>query len=419
VEEGEGAPYSRYFQVPRTKEDLLERGRLIEETTWGCQSVLNIIQAIGSDALFALTVMAEPLARAGHPQYQGRVEAYRRRCLGEDLTLAVAQTDVKGDRSLRPHEQADPDLYVRVVERDAKGIVVRGAKAHTTMGPVVDEIIVLPTRAMGEKDQDYALAFSLPASAKGLRFVCRPTTRRDQSPFDLPVSRFHIETESVTIFEDVFVPWERVFLCGEWPFAGPLAALFARLHRFTAISYKPPTGDLFIGAAQLIAEANGVAASPHIRAKIVELITYTEIIRACARAAALECEVLPPGIAAPHSVPLNIGKHYFASHFHEAARILQDVAGGLVITLPAEADYRNPEVHGLLEKYLKGTASVPTERRLRLFGLVRDLTASDFGGYNYVVSLHGEGSLEAQSLTTYRDYDLERCKALALKAIGG
>ncbi|MFQ5912465.1 MAG: 4-hydroxyphenylacetate 3-hydroxylase family protein [Nitrospinota bacterium] len=419
VSEGEGAPYSRYFAFLRSADDLLRRTELIEKTTEGARSVLNIIKAIGSDALFALTVISHHLDRAKATDYSSRVAAYLSRCRAEDLSLAVAQTDVKGDRGKRPHQQEDPDLYVRIVDRREEGIVVRGAKAHTTMGPVADEIIVLPTRAMAQEDADYAVAFAVPAASKGLKLVCRPTTHREQSGFDYPISRYHIETESVTLFDDVLVPWERVFLCGEWEYAGPLAGLFARFHRFTAISYKPPTGDLFIGAAQLIAEANGVGSAGHVRDKITRLITYTEVIRACTKAAALDCERMEPGIAAPNSVFLNVGKHYFASHFHEASRLLQDIAGGLVITQPSEADYLNPEVHGLLAKYLRGVPSVPTERRLRLFNLIKDLTASEFGGYNYVVSLHGEGSLEAQTLTTYRDYDLERCKKLVLEALEG
>jgi aromatic ring hydroxylase len=419
VSEGEGAPYSRYFEFCKSAEDLLRRTELIEKTTEGARSVLNIIKAIGSDALSALTVISHHLDKAKSTDYSSRVAAFLDHCRAGDLSLAVAQTDVKGERSKRPHQQEDPDLYVRIVDRQEKGIVVRGAKAHTTMGPVVDEIIVLPTRAMTEQDSDYAVAFALPVATDGLKLICRPTTHRDQSAFDYPISRHHIETESVTVFEDVFVPWDRVFLSGEWDYAGALAGLFARFHRFTAISYKPPTGDMFVGAAQLIAEANGVGSSGHVREKIARLITYTEIIRACTKAAALDCEPMEPGIMAPNSVYLNVGKHYFASHFHEASRILQDVAGGLVITQPSEEDFRNPEVHGLLDKYLKGAPSVTTERRIQLFNLIKDLTASEFGGYNYVVSLHGEGSLEAQTLTTYRDYDLDRCKQLVLDALEG
>ena len=419
VSQGEAAPYSRYFAFPESREELLRRAELIERTTEGARSVLNIIKAIGSDAMFALTVIAHHLDRANGTDYASRVAAFRDRCREGDLSLAVAQTDVKGDRSKRPHQQEDPDLYVRILDRREDGIVVRGAKAHTTMGPVVDEIIVLPTRAMTEEDADYAVAFSVPVATEGLKLVCRSTTHRDQSAFDYPISRYHIETESVTIFDDVFVPWDRVYLAGEWKFGGALAGLFARFHRFTAISYKAPTGDILIGAAQLIAEANGVGNSAHIRDKITRLITYTEIIRACTKSAALDCEPMEPGIMAPNSVYLNVGKHYFASHFHEACRILQDIAGGLVITQPSEVDYQNPEVHGLLEKYLRGAPSISTENRLKLFNLIKDLTASEFGGYNYVVSLHGEGSLEAQTLTTYRDYDLERCKELVLNSLEG
>ncbi len=419
VSDGEGAPHSRYFKFPKSAEDLLRRTALIEKTTEGARSVLNIIKAIGSDALFALTVISHHLDKAKKTDYSSRVAAFVDRCRAGDLSLAVAQTDVKGERSKRPHQQEDPDLYVRIVDRQEKGIVVRGAKAHTTMGPVVDEINVIPTRAMTEQDSEYAVAFSVPVATEGLKLICRPTTHRDQSAFDYPISRHHIETESVTVFEDVFVPWDRVFLSGEWEYAGALAGLFARFHRFTAISYKPPTGDMFVGAAQLIAEANGVGSGGHIRDKIARLITYTEIIRACTKAAAIDCEPMEPGIMAPNSVYLNVGKHYFASHFHEASRILQDIAGGLVITQPSEADFRNPEIHGLLDKYLRGAPSVSTERRIQLFNLIKDLTASEFGGYNYVVSLHGEGSLEAQTLTTYRDYDLERCKKLVLDALAG
>ena len=215
VSDGEDAPYSRYFAFARDADDLLRRTALIEKTTEEARSVLNIIKAIGSDALFALTVIAHHLDRAKGTDYAPRVAAQLDRCRAGDLSLAVAQTDVKGERSKRPHQQEDPDLYVRIVDRRKDGIVVRGAKAHTTMGPVVNEIIVLPTRAMTEGDADYAVAFALPVATDGLKLVCRSTTHRDQSAFDYPISRHHIETESVTIFEDVFIPWERVFLCGE------------------------------------------------------------------------------------------------------------------------------------------------------------------------------------------------------------
>ncbi|MFQ5898139.1 MAG: 4-hydroxyphenylacetate 3-hydroxylase family protein [Candidatus Methylomirabilia bacterium] len=413
----DGERCSAYFRIPRSPQDLLERAGLIEETTRRCRSTFNIIKAVGTDALDALHVVATRMDRALGTNYLERVRAYHRQCAGGDLTMALAQTDVKGDRSLRPHEQANPDAYLRIVERRADGIVVRGAKAHTTMAPVVDELIVLPTRALTQADREYAVAFAVRPDSFGVKMICRTIGEADRSVFDYPVSRRNVEIETLTLFEDVFVPWERVFLAGEWEWAGDLATTFAQFHRFTGISYKPPIGDLFIGCAQLVAEWNGVAQASHVREKITRLIQYTETIRACGKAAALDCQMVE-GIALPNPVFTNVGKHQFASQFHEAVRLLQDLAGGLAITAPSERDYRNPEVQKALDRYLAGAGEVPAEWRLRLFHLIRDLTASDFGGYNLVVTLHGEGSLQAQLLTTYREYDLERPRAL-VKAILG
>jgi aromatic ring hydroxylase len=408
---------SAYFKIPRSSQDLLRRAALIEETTRRCRSTFNIIKAVGTDALDALHVVAARMDRDLHSSYRERVRDYHRHCAVNDLSMALAQTDVKGDRGKRPHEQANPDAFVRIVERRSDGIVVRGAKAHTTMAPVVDELIVIPTRALSEADRDYAVAFAIPPETPGVKMICRTIGDKSLSPFDYPVSRRNVEIESLTLFADVFVPWERVFLAGEWEWAGPLATTFAQFHRFTGVSYKPPIGDLFVGAAQLVAEWNGVADASHVREKITRLIHYTETIRACGKAAALEAGSVE-GIALPDPVFTNVGKHHFASQFHEAVRLLQDLAGGLAITAPSEKDYLNPAVRAELDRYLAGAKSVPAEWRLRLFHLIRDLTASDFGGYNLVVTLHGEGSLQTQLLTSYREYDLERPKALVRAILG-
>ncbi len=401
----DGRPASRYYRLLRSPEDLLDRNRLIEETTRRCRSTFNILKAIGSDALNALTIVSHEM-RKEVDHYSPRIAAYLEQCVEKDFAIAVAQTDVKGDRGLKPHEQRDPDMYVHVVERRGDGIVVRGAKAHTTGAPCANEIIVLPTRSMSEKDQDYAVAFAVPASTKGLKLICRPTGSTEETVSEHPVIRRNIETETLTVFDDVFVPWDRVFLCGEWKYAGRLATLFANYHRFTAISYKPPIGDVFIGAAQLIAEYNGVADASHIREKIARLIQYTETTRACAKAASLECVRHPSGLVIPNPIATNTGKYYFASQYHDAVRLLQDIAGGLIITAPSEKDMHSEETGRYLAKYLAASKACTYKERLRLFYLIRDLTASDFGGYNEVVSLHGEGSLEAQLITTYREYDV-------------
>jgi aromatic ring hydroxylase len=215
----------------------------------------------------------------------------------------------------------------------------------------------------------------------------------------------------------VFVPWERVFLCGQWPYAGMLAKTFVEFHRFTAVSYKTPLLELLVGVTAWMAEAHGIAQAGHVRDKLARLVMYAETVRGLTTAAAVEGRE-EEGIFVPHVVLTNAAKYFFARGYHDAVRDVQDVAGGLVVTGPAEEDRKNPEVWGLIEPYLQGRAGVSGEARLRMVNLVRDLVASDLGGYLEVLAIHAEGSLEAQKLTVLMDYDLERVKTLAARAAG-
>jgi len=330
--------------------------------------------------------------------------------------MAVAQTDVKGDRSLRPHQQPQPDTYVHVVERRSDGIIVRGAKAHTTNAVYADEIIVLPTRALGREDADFAVAFAVPAGTKGVRYLASPRGFSATSAFDHPLSSQNQIVESLTVFEDVLVPMERVFLLGEWQAAGPLAKSFVEFHRFTAVSYKPPLLELLIGAAALLADYNGIASAGHVRDKLVQLVMYLETVRGLTHAAAAEC-TMKEGLAVPNVVYTNAAKYHFAAHYHDAVRAVQDIAGGLTVTGPVEDDWNAPETRAAMERYLVG-AGVDAETRLRAMNLVRDLTASDLGGYLEVLAIHAEGSLEAQKLTVLMDMELEPYKDFARRLAG-
>ena len=410
-----GKTISRYFKIPRNSEDLLKRREMIETGTRVGRSIVALVKEIGTDALFALHLLAGAMDKKLGTNYLERVKNYYNYCKENDLAMATAQTDVKGDRSLRPHEQSHPDYYVRVVKEKRDGIIVRGAKAHTTNAVFANEIFVIPTRAMTEEDKDYALAFAVPANSKGLKMVASSLGFESPSEFHHPISARHKMIESLTIFDDVFVPWERVFMKGEWQFAGALAKTFVDFHRFTAISYKPPLCDLLIGAAALIAEYNGIERASHVVDKMARIIMYTETVRGLSRAAALNCKTID-SIAVPDPLLTNTAKYYFASNYHEIVSYVQDIAGGLLVTGPSEEDWRNPETQEYIEKYLGGKNGVPTEHRLRIFNLIRDLTASNFGGYNEVLAIHAEGSLEAQKITVYRDYDVERCKAFAKDA---
>jgi aromatic ring hydroxylase len=404
-----GEEFSAYYRIPRSTQDLLDRSKLIELVTGLGGTMVTLVKEIGSDALFALqrVLDGDELARA---------ERFYERCRSEDLAVAVAQTDVKGDRSLGPREQADPDLYVRVVEERADGIVVRGAKCHTSVSANADEIIVLPTRTMTEDDADYAVAFAVAVDTPGLSLYISSYGAGDRNEFEFPLSSKHKMLETLTVFDDVFVPWDRVFLCRRPELAGPLALTFVEYHRFTAVSYKLPLLDALVGAAALVAEMNGVLRAGHIREKLTQLITYSETVRGLTELAAVRAREGERGIWYPDPLTTNIAKFTFASRYHEALELVQDCAGGLLVTGPGGADWENPEVRAVLEKYFR--AKAPAEDRLRLLHLIADLTARDFGGYHAVLAVHAEGSIEAEKMQIFRAYDATPALALVRRLAG-
>lgn len=410
--------YSRYFHIPRNTEDLLQRSRLIAASTREGATLVVLIKEIGTDALFALHIVAEEMAKRGKPEYKERVQKYYEMCRDKDYGVAVAQSDVKGDRSLGPQGQAHDDYYVRVVEERSDGIVVRGAKTHTSVLTNTDEVIVLPTRAMKPDDKAYSVAFAVPAATKGLKLLASSYGGVKKDPFEFPISAKHKMMETLTVFDDVFVPWDRVFLHGETEAAGFLALTFVKFHRFTAVSYKLPLLELLAGSAQAIAEYNGIEKAGHIREKLTKLATYHATVQGLIFAAAHNHEVVPPGLAVPNTLLTNVAKYQFASNYHSAIQMVQDVSGGLLVTGPAAEDWRSEATGPYLEKYYGGKKGTSAEERLRLMNLISDLTAGDFGGYQEVLAVHAEGSLEAEKLQTYREYDFATAAAYARELAG-
>ncbi|MFQ5998701.1 MAG: 4-hydroxyphenylacetate 3-hydroxylase N-terminal domain-containing protein, partial [Candidatus Bathyarchaeia archaeon] len=238
--------FSTFYHIPRDTKDLLARRRVIEASTAYCNGQFNIAKAIGTDAIFALMSVCSQIDKKHETKYYDNVMALYDRSVNEDLALAVAQTDVKGDRALRPHEQTDSDLYLHIAEKRSDGILVRGAKVHTTGTQAVHEIIVLPTRNLLPEDKDFAVAFSIPADDENVKLISRPSAPREWGEFDYPLSTKAVAQETLTIFDDVFVPNDRIFMIGEFEFANDLAKLFALWHRYTAVSYKPPIGDQLV-----------------------------------------------------------------------------------------------------------------------------------------------------------------------------
>lgn len=404
-----GEEISRYYYVPKNGEDLLKQFELIVQATTLGDGYIPLAHDIGADALNAISITANAI---GNKEYIERIENYRRYLKKSDLAVVAAVTDVKGDRLLRPSDpkQAHKDFYVRVVEKNSKGIVVRGAKAHISGAAYSNEFFVLPCRAMSEDDKDYAVAFAIQVNTKGLKQVVRPF-KPFITPFEFPRKRpLKMITDSLVIFDDVFVPWERVFLCGEWQYAATMVYNFALLHRRTGCAYRIPLSEQFLGVAQAIAEYNGVANVPHVREKITDLVIYLETLRSLSRSACLDY-VVHAGMPVPNPVTTNIAKYHFASKYHDVVKIVEDLAGGLLVTAPTYKDYLLPELHEDIKKYLCGKAGIPTEHRLRMFDLIRRMTRAELE----TIALHGEGSPQAERMTIYAEARkvIDECKKLA------
>jgi 4-hydroxybutyryl-CoA dehydratase/vinylacetyl-CoA-Delta-isomerase len=390
-----GEPVSRYYYTPKNSEDLLKRHELMVTATRLGAGIIPFSHDIGADAMNAVAITANMM---GNKEYVERAEAYRTLLQKEDLSVACAMSDVKGDRIARPSspKQNHPDYYVHVVKKDDRGITVRGAKAHITAAAYCNEILAIPCRAMTEDDKEYALAFAVPANTKGVIQVCHPIHSK-RSQFDFPVElpvRNH--TDSLIIFDDVFVPWDRVFLYGEWRMALPLVYNFAYLHRHTAASYRIPSTEAMLGAAAAMAEYNGVKDVPHVREEITDLVIYINTLKSLARASCIDF-VVHGGIPIPNPVLTNMAKYHFATNFHTCLKLVQDIAGGLLVTAPTFKDYESPEIGDYLKKYLGGSSGVTAEMRLRMFQLLRRMMTVE----NEVVAVHAEGSLQAQRMTIY------------------
>ncbi len=408
-----GEPINRYFLTPRGSEDLINRTRMIQRSIELTGS-LPFGKDIGTDCLNAAFVVAEQM---GNKNYQDNALNFLEHVRKNDLALCGAVTCVKGDRSRVPSRQKHPDYYLRVVDKRKDGIIVKGAKIHITSAPMANEIIVVPTRQMRENEGDYALSFAIPSNTKGVTMICRP----GRGPWT--EHEFHGEhpirelTEAMIVFDDVFVPWERVFMCGEWQYSMLLAYTFATFHRFTAISYKVPMVEQLAGCAVAMAEYNGLENVPHIKDKIADIAAYVETLKALTNASAKE-PVMYGNLAVPNPLIANMAKLHFASKFHEIVRLVQDVAGGIISTAPTKKDWENPDIHDYLEYYLGGSEKYSTEDRMRMVHHTHREVASAESAMHEVVTLHAEGSMAAQKMMIYGESPLKRYKELAKKAAG-
>ena len=413
VDRTEGGEYVRFLHKPETSaEDLIRRRKIIQLLARIGFGIPGGSNTTGKDALNALSVVCDRMDRLTGSRYRERVELYRQHLLKNDPAVIGAVTDIKGDRSLRPSNQKPhKDYYVRVVDRTKDGIVVRGAKAHISLAPCANEMIVMPCRRHREEDKDYAVVFAVPVNAKGITMITTDHETTDiDNTFDHPFSSSIFFADAIVIFDDVFIPSEKVFMDGEWKFSGDMAYAFGNSHRLFADSYKYVELQILVGAAALIAEYNGLETVPHVQEKLSWLTMYCEATEAMAEQACVKC-ISDPGsdLVYPNPMYSNITKYHFADNYHQAIKHVQDIAGGLVATIPSSKDFFNPETRPLLEKYLGGKAGIPTEHRLKAFRLIRDLTSN----WHAVLTIHGEGSLATQRMSVLALADLKRYKAAA------
>lgn len=411
-EEGERVSFALTPQ--RSREDLLRLREVVKLWARTCYGKPPGAKFVAKDGLNAVTVVSQRIDKKYGTHYADNVDSYRKYLQKGDLSFAMGLTDAKGDRSLRPSMQAHPDYYVRIVEERDDGIIVSGAKTHISQAPLCNEILIAPCRAMKEDDKAYAVAFGVPVNAKGLTLIsAEPEITAESTLFDHPISKSVFINDATLIFENVFIPNERIFLKGEWEFAGPVAHMFANFHRLSAETYKAMELELFTGAAALMADYNGIAKASHIREKITWLVMYTEAVEVLGKAACEYCiSESDTDLVYPNPMYANICKFHFADNWHQATKYIQDIAGGIVATCPSSRDFFNPEIHDMLDRALGGKAGVSTEHRLRLVKLIRDLTSS----YEDVLTIHAEGSLEAQKLSILALADFDRYKAAAKRA---
>jgi 4-hydroxybutyryl-CoA dehydratase/vinylacetyl-CoA-Delta-isomerase len=413
-----GKKINRFCHIHQNTEDLLKKskmGRLLGMKTGCCFQ-----RCVGMDALNTLSIVTYNIDEKYGTEYNKRFLKYLEYVQENDLTCDGAMTDPKGDRNLAPHQQPDLDMFMRVVEERADGIVVRGAKAHQTGAVNSHEIIIMPTITMREADKDFAISFALPSDAEGITYIIGRQscdTRKSEGPTIDRGNMHYGGHEALVVFDNVFVPWDRVFMYKEYEFSTQLVEYFAAYHR-QSYACKVGVGDVLIGATQTIAEYNGAERASHVKDKIVEMNHLNETLYCGCIACASEGHKAPSGTYLVDVLLANIHKHNVTRFPYQIARLAQDIAGGLMVTLPSAQDLASPEIGKWIEKYYKTKADVPTEHRMRILRLIENLTLGTAAVGYLTESMHGAGSPQAQRIMITRMINLEEKKQTAKELCG-
>lgn len=337
-----------------------------------------------------------------------------------DYRASWAMMDPKGDRSVGPSKQ-NPLVDVRIIEKNDDGIIVSGAKAHGTLSAVDHEIVVMPCRALTEADKDFAVAFAVPIDAEGVTMICRPAPGPVREvKLANPLSSKFVGVEALTVFDNVFVPWERVFMCGEWDMCGRLPAYFSMIHRQSKCACSAGHVDMMIGTCSLLAKVNGLNPMKvkHINDKLADMVLNTETAYGCSLGAATNGTKHPSGVWMPSALIANAGLSHVRGTFGNHLSNIHDIAGGLLATMPLEADFLNPDTQEMLNTYLKGGKDYTTEERYRALELARDLAASHLCGNLFGFTINAAGSPVTNKIEAMRLYSISEAEDIAAEIAG-
>ncbi len=410
-----GKRINRFCHLHQSPADLVMKVKM--QRLMGQKTAACFQRCVGMDAFNAIFSTTYEMDKKHGTEYHKRFVEYLKMVQENDWTVDGAMTDPKGDRGLSPSQQKDPDMFVHIVEKRKDGIIVRGAKAHQTGAVNSHEHLIMPTIAMKEEDKAYAVSFAIPSDAEGVLMIygrqsCDTRKMEEFHTLDVGNSMFGGH-EALVIFDNVFIPWERVFMCEEYDFSGMMVERFAGYHRQSYGGCKVGVGDVLIGAAALAADYNGAAKASHIKDKLIEMIHLNETLYACGIACSSEGQKTQAGNYQIDLLLANVCKQNVTRFPYEIARLAEDIAGGIMVTMPSEADFRSKEVGHYVEKYLRGVDSVPTEDRMRVLRLIENMTLGTAAVGYRTESLHGAGSPQAQRIMIARQGNLEAKKELA------
>lgn len=413
-----GKQVNRFLHIAESAQDLVLQNKM--QRKMGQNTGTCFQRCVGMDALNSLHSTTYEIDEKHGTKYHQRLLEFIKMMQNENFVIGGAMTDPKGDRSKGPAEQIDPDMFVRVVKRDDKGIYLTGAKAHQTGCINSHWIIFMPTLRLTENDKDYAIVGAAPADAPGITYIYgrQSCDTRSMEEGDLDSGNaMYAGQEAMIILDNVFIPWDKVFMDGEYEFASMLIERFTCYHRRSYVC-KTGLGDVLIGAASTIADYNGIPKVSHIKDKLVEMTHLNESIFAAGIASSYQAHKMKSGVYLNDDMLAQVCKHNVTRFPYEIGRLAQDIAGGLVVTMPSEKDFRHPEAGPLLKKYLAGRKGVDVENRMRVLRLIENMTLGRNAVGYLTESMHGAGSPQAQRIQIARQMQLGYKRQLAKNLAG-